>query len=207
MSEYSHLKPSFASSTMSISRKGNFQQILTYDYEDLGSKQLGLKSLHPNSDTDPNFHSHSHPLSKDYFGFLQNSDQFNSEISMYWSNLQDELDSEINRVNGKEVKLRIIHCNIHFRTPKNPFVQWIIEFAAPFKKGLNTYENIIEPVTLEYPIYSIYILEKGLRVNDVSTTLEYTLNPSMRIIEYYGDTGDNLGDYEKISFSFDESTT
>ncbi|MHA1675535.1 MAG: hypothetical protein ACTSYI_18130 [Promethearchaeota archaeon] len=148
MSEYLHLKPLFASSSMSISLKGNFQQIITYDYEDLGSKHLGLKSLHSNSlsDSDPNFHSNS--LGKDYFSFLQNADQFNSEISMYWGNLQDELDSEINRVNGKDVQLRIIHCNIHFRTPKNPFVQWIIEFAAPLKKGSNTYENIIEPVTV-----------------------------------------------------------
>ncbi|MHA1521294.1 MAG: hypothetical protein ACTSRK_14005 [Promethearchaeota archaeon] len=175
MSEYPHLKPLFASSSMWITQKGNFQQILTYDYEDLG---------------------------KGYHDFLQNSDQFNREITMYWNNLQDELDSEINRVNGKEVQLRIINCNIHFRTLQTPFVQWVIEFSAPLKNGINMYENVIEPVTLEYPIYSVYILEKGLRVNDVSTTLDYTLNPSLRIIEYFGKKGDSLGEYEKISFSF-----
>ncbi|TFH29588.1 MAG: hypothetical protein E4G98_03565 [Promethearchaeota archaeon] len=192
MSEYPHLKPVFASSTMSISRKGHFQEIITYDYEDFGAN-------HPNVNP-----THSRSLAKNYYHFLQNSDQYNREITMYWNNLQDELDEEINRVNGKEVHLRIIHCNIHFRTYQTPFVQWIIEFSAPLIKGLNTYENVIEPVTLDYPIYSVYILAKGLRVTNVSTTLDYTLNPSKRIIEYYGDEGDNLGDFEQISFSLEK---
>ncbi len=184
MSEYIGLEPRYATSQMRITAnsrdyKLNFNNLITYYYEDFQN--------------DPDWAS--------YRDYLKSEENYQREISTYWENLQMFLDEETNIVNGEEVKLRIIHTNIIFPRKETPLVQWTVEFDGPLNEGINTYENMIEEEVLEYPVYSLYIFEKPMKVKTVESTLEYILDPNKRIIEYYGSVRDVLGEYEKIQFT------
>lgn len=179
MSEYPNLIPIFASSTMQISYQGQFRQIIIYDYQDF--------TLNPEDEG--------------YYAYVHHQNNLEKEIQLYWSNLQEFLDMETNLVNDKKVKLRVQDCLLNFRSLKNPFVQWIIEFQGEFQFGRNTYENWIEPDVLEYPIFSTYIFDQGIKVIEVMTELDYVIADNQRIINYYGKQGDQLGDHEVIIFN------
>ena len=120
---------------------------------------------------------------------------------MYWDNLQNFLDEEVNLINGKPAIQTIKHCNIYFRKKEQPFVQWIIDFQGKFKSGRNRYENEVEPETLTYPIYSLYIFHPPLQILSVQSSMQYNLNKKQGIIEYYGEIGNLLEGYENIIFS------
>ena len=181
MSEYQNLKPIFASSIMRISinnAKLNFSNVITYDYRDLKG----------NSEW------------KNYFSYLKEPANYNSELNLYWKNLQAILDEEINKINKNKVCLKIIHCTIQFRDQNHPFVQWIIEFEGDYNAGQNFYENYVEKEILEYPIYSLYIFQKPLIVSKVITSLNYKIGDSKRLVEYYGKPSDKLDGYEALVF-------
>jgi hypothetical protein len=176
---YTALEPIFAASRMHVGRNGHFTQIMTYDYRDKGQKTK---------------------FGSDYWAFLENPLNMQNELTIYQENLQGFLDAEKNYINGHAITQKIQHCSIQFRTRKDVSVQWIIEFGHPFKDGLNIYENMIEVETLEYPIYSIYILEEGLRIAEIRSKLSYTIEESRRIIEFRGKTGEQIGPQEMMHF-------
>jgi hypothetical protein len=164
------------------SNRLHFSNIITYDYVDLA--------------TNPSY--------KNYQQFLKDPTNYDTEIETYWQNLQGFLDEEANKVNGTRVTMDITFCSIGFREPLKPFVQWVIEFEAKAKPGINIYENNIESEILEYPIYSLYILASPLKVKRVQTTLDYAIDETGRFIEYFGDAGQKLGEYECIELSLPE---
>ena len=182
MSEYNDLKPISANSVMKISRnnlKLVFSNTITYDYLDL------------EKDTTCN----------SYREFLKDPSNYESEIELYWENFQTILDGEINKVNGKEVYLKVIHCTIQFRDFLHPFVQWLIEFNGKYVSGENIYENYLEEdEILEYPIHSRYIFQEPLTVKEIKSSLKYKIENSNRIVEYFGNTNDLLENYEAIKF-------
>jgi len=181
MSEYQNLKPIFASSVMRISKKESklkFSNTITYDYLDLEKGNTW----------------------KNYKEFLNSPTNYNSELQLYWENLQTILDSEINKINEEEVFLKIIHCTIQFHDKTHPYVQWIVEFEGNYVDGQNTYENFVEDEILEYPIYSLYLFEKPLTVKKIVSSLKYNLGGSSRIVEYFGELNDRLEGYEAIFF-------
>jgi len=182
MSEYNNLKPIFASSVMKISRNNLqliFSNTISYDYLDL-EKDTTWKS---------------------YMEFLKNPSNYKSEIELYWENFQTILDGEINKINGEEVYLKVVHCSIKFRDETHPFVQWIIEFDGKYVSGQNVYENYLEEdEILEYPIHSIYIFQEPLTVKEIKSSLKYKIENSNRIVEYFGETNDKLENYEAIIF-------
>jgi hypothetical protein len=177
MSEYTALKPYYATSRIQISKKGHFTQIIQYDYHDQGQK---------------------HARGTDYYSYLQNPQNYDFELNLYWENMQYFLDHEKNYINGKVITQEVKHCSIQFRTKKMPFVQWVVEFEGIFNPGLNVYENQIEPDILEYPIYSIYIADDPLYIVDIQTNLRFELDNSHRIVEYFGEKGDVVGPVEII---------
>ena len=181
MMNYSSLKPIFASAVMrivKIEKKLCFSNIITYDYKDLGND----------------------PLSANYRSYLQISRNLQSELEISKRNLQDFLDQEENLVNQKLAPQKIIHCSINFRDKTHPFIQWVINFEGLAKDGINIYENYVEPETLEYPIYSLYEFCNPLIVKSVTSSLEHQIDPNHRIIEYFGDVGDDLDGYDAIKF-------
>ncbi|MHA1901737.1 MAG: hypothetical protein ACTSW5_12650, partial [Promethearchaeota archaeon] len=138
---------------------------------------------------------------KNYFSYLKEPANYNSELNLYWKNLQAILDEEINKINKNKVCLKIIHCTIQFRDQNHPFVQWIIEFEGDYNAGQNFYENYVEKEILEYPIYSLYVFEKPLTVSKVITSLNYKIGDSKRLVEYFGEPNDKLDGYEAIQFN------
>ncbi|WP_371805899.1 hypothetical protein [Candidatus Lokiarchaeum ossiferum] len=182
MKEYPNLKPIFASSTMHVwfdNKKVQFSNNIIYDYLDLRNNSSWKSFKH----------------------FLAEPKNYEQEITTNWNNLQMFLDQERNIINGIDVNLKVQHCGIQFRDQFHPFVKWIVEFEGPGHFGTNNYENIIEQEILEYPIYSLYIFDKSTRVMEVTSSISYEINPNRRIIEYFGQKGDILNGYEKISFS------
>ena len=181
MSEYQNLKPIFASSVMRISKKElklKFSNTITYDYLDIEKGNTW----------------------KNYKEFLNSPTNYNSELQLYWDNLQTILDQEINKINDEEVYLKVIHSTIQFHDKTHPYVQWIVEFEGKYVDGQNIYENFVEDEILEYPIYSLYLFEKPLTVKKIVTSLKYNLGGSSRIVEYFGELNDKLEGYEAIIF-------
>ncbi len=181
MSEYQNLKPISASSIMRISKKEaklKFSNTITYDYLDIEKENIW----------------------KSYKEFLSNPLNYKFELQLYWNNLQTILDEEINKINKEEVFLKIIHCTIQFHDKTHPYVQWIVEFEGNYVDGKNIYENFVDNDVLEYPIYSLYLFEKPLTVKKVDTSLEYNIEKSNRIVEYFGEPDDKLEGYEAIIF-------
>ena len=96
MSEYQNLTPIYAASSMFIQQRGQFLHFVNriiYDYKDLGSQGK--------------FNS--------YYDFLNIKEHFSQEVNLYWANLQNFLDLEINTINNVAAPQQIIHCNIVFR--------------------------------------------------------------------------------------------
>ncbi len=188
MSHYPNLEPIFASSIMhviTIPGKVKFLNTITYDYKDLTSNpHLGQDGY------------------RSYYDFLKISKNFNEELNLAWNNMQTFLNEEENFINQIEASQHVKHCNIYFRDAEHPFIQWLIEFEGPLKKGDNVYFNVIPPETLTYPIYSIYSFQPPLQVAEVVSSMKFNLNKSQGIIEYYGETGDELEGEEEITFHY-----
>ncbi len=180
MSQYSALSPIFAASVMHVNHSGWFSNLIRYDYCDNGAT------------TSP----------RTYREFLQlkAGANYQREITLYWTNLQQFLDQEINQVNKKSVHQQVRHCHIGFHDNTHPFVQWIIEFRGDLQIGENCYENQIEEENLEYPIHSLYVFESPMHVTTVKSNLSYELHASRQILEYRAQPGDHLGEYEAIFF-------
>ncbi len=182
MSQYPNLKPISASSIMNISNNNeqiHFLNCITYDYQDNGNNEEW----------------------KDYYSYLLIPENYALEFNLYKCNLQEFLNKEKNKINGENVRLNVIDCYISFRDHNHPFVQWIIEFEGNrLKDQVNTYENIIEPETIEYPIFSLYIFQPTFVVTDIISSIQHKLNSAKRIIQFSGDKGDSLNGYEAISF-------
>ncbi len=203
MSEYPNLKPIYATAVMYISAAGHFNQVLVYDYRDLGELSPGTESsgkfIRAKLPSAAERGRRSGPRMS-YKRFLQGPKNYEKEIKLYWGNMQDFLDDEKNLVNGEVVRLEVVDCCISFREKMLPFVQWVIEFTGKLHDGENSYENYVESEPLEYPIQSTYILESPLKATKVSTTLEYQILKDGHLIEYHGETGALLSTYEKLIF-------
>lgn len=180
MSVYPDLIPIFASSIMHVSIVQDtlkFYNTITYDYLDEAK-------------------------SGNYYDFLKIRKNFNQEIDIAWENLQKFLDQEHNSLNKQNAPQKVKHCNIYFRDNQHPFIQWIVEFEGNRKEGNNEYINLVAPEHLTYPIYSLYYFHKPLKILEIYSSLTYNLNERDGIIEYYGETGDELEGEEKIVFRY-----
>ncbi len=203
MSDYPGLKPVYAAATMYISAGGRFSQVLVYDYKDSGE-------LLPGTESSGKFIRTKLPSASErgrrtnprmtYERFLKDPHNYEKEIKIYWGNMQDFLDEEKNLINGEEVHLEVVDCNINFRDKFRPYVQWVIEFTGKLHEGENRYENYVESEVLEYPICSTYIFEPPLKVTKVATTLKNEILKDGHLVEYHGETGELLSPYEKIEF-------
>ena len=187
MSEYTNLKPIYGSSIMFITPdianlKIYFKNIIIYDYFDVYDGY------------------------ENYMEYLEDPIKFQQEIDMYWKNMQYFLDHEVNKVNEKDVALHVSNTNIMFRKDNLPYVQYTVEFQGDLETGLNVYENHISEDVLDYPIHSQYILNTPLKIIKVQSNLDYEITDSNQIVEYYGEKGDSLSNYEAIFFLWEENT-
>jgi len=102
--------PLYAHAFFSVSRSGEFHQLLTYDYYDPDEYYLNLE---------------------------YNPEEYDMEIQKLWLNMQDFLEEEVNLVNGKKVYPKVIYTDIQFRGSETmPFILWIISFKGEFKNAI-----------------------------------------------------------------------
>lgn len=163
--------PTHASSFFSISQDGEFHQLLQYDYYDPDEYYINLKQ-----------------------------EKFLEEIRKLWLNMQNYLEEETNKVNGKMVYPKVEFCDIQFRgRPQNPFIIWTITFKGEFQSGINKYETKTDEEDLEYDCYVIWQFpEKTKKFLKVDTKLYYDIFGNRIVL--WGEKGMRIGGNERIHF-------
>ena len=163
--------PTHASSFFSISRNGEFHQLLQYDYNDPEEYYLNLKQ-----------------------------EDFHEEVKKLWSNMQGYLEEETNKINGVMVYPKVEFCDIQFRgRATNPFFVWIITFKGDFQKGINKYETKTDEEELEYECYAIWQFPAEVKsILKVDTKLYYDIFGNRIVL--WGEKGMKIGGFERIHF-------
>ena len=142
-----NIVPLHASSFFSVSRNGEFHQLLQYDYAD-----------------------------PDRFYSSMPRTDFLTEIRKLWLNMQGYLEDETNKVNGSMVYPKVEFCDIQFRgKAENPFIVWVITFRGDFNRGLNKYETKTDEEELEYDCYAIWQFPVNSKITKVDTKMFYDI--------------------------------
>jgi hypothetical protein len=165
-----NVRPIYASSFFSITRDGEFHQLLVYDYEDLDQYYLNFSR-----------------------------EKILQEIRKLWLNMQGYLEDEVNKVNGINVYPKVEFCDIQWRNPHNPFFTWIITFKGEFHEGRNQYSTKTDEEELEYGCYVIWQFPLNTKVEKVETKLFYDIFGGNRIV-LWGEEGMRIGGKERILF-------
>jgi hypothetical protein len=164
--------PLYAHAFFSVSRSGEFHQLLTYDYYDPDEYYLNLEA---------------------------NPQEYEREIEKLWLNMQGYLEEETNIVNGKKVYPKVIYTDIEFRGSENsPFILWVISFRGEFRKGENVYVTVTEEEFLEYDCDAIWTFPEGCEILSVTTPMEYEIMDNILIL--WARKGDKIGGREEIRF-------
>lgn len=167
-----NVTPLYAHAFFSVSRSGEFHQLLTYDYYDPDEYYLSLE---------------------------YNPEEYDMEIQKLWLNMQDFLEEEVNLVNGKKVYPKVIYTDIQFRGSETmPFILWIISFKGEFKKGENVYQTVTEEEVLEYDCDAIWVFPEDCRILSVTTPMDYEIMNNILLL--WARKGDKIGGQEEIRF-------
>ena len=162
--------PIHANSFFSISRDGEFHQLLQYDYYD----------------------------PEEYYLNLERED-FLKEIRKLWLNMQGFLEDETNKVNGSMVYPKVEFCDIQHRgRSKHPFIIWIITFKGDFREGINNYETKTDEEALEYNCYVTWQFPVNTKITKVDTKLYYDIFGNRIVL--WGDKDMKIGGFERIQF-------
>ncbi|MFX1294617.1 MAG: hypothetical protein ACFFD2_07165 [Promethearchaeota archaeon] len=160
--------PVHASSFFSISRDGEFHQLLQYDYYD----------------------------PEGYYSSFEEA-ELSREIEKVWLNMQSYLEEETNKVNGKIIYPKVEFCDIlHRGRQERPFIIWIITFKGEFYKGINVYETKTDVEKLEYDCYVVWQFPQKTKIINVDTKLFYDIFGSRIVL--WGEQGMNIGGFERI---------
>lgn len=164
--------PVFAHAFFSVSRDGEFHQLLTYDYYDPDEYYLNLES---------------------------NPEDYEKEIEKLWLNMQGFLEEEKNKVNGTPVYPKVAYTDIQFRGSENmPFILWVISFKGEFKKGENVYQTVTEEEVLEYDCDAIWTFPEDCEILSVTTPMDYEIMNNILLL--WARKGDKIGGHEEIRF-------
>jgi hypothetical protein len=162
--------PVYASSFFSLAQDGEFHQMLQYDYYDPDRYYANLKD-----------------------------EEFSAEVKKLWGNMQDYLEEETNKVNGKLVYPEVKICDIQFRgRAVNPFIMWLITFKGMFKTGINVYETITDEEELEYDCYATWQFPEKTEIKEVESKLYFDIFGSRIIL--WAEKGMRIGGFERIRF-------
>lgn len=101
-----------------------------------------------------------------YAGLLRRGgEELAEEVEALWSNMQRFLDEEELRINGERVRPVVRDVEIGLRgSPERPFVQYIADFPAPLRPGVNKYEDKYAEEVAEYDYDAVWILPEGARL-------------------------------------------
>ncbi len=165
------LTPLHAQSFVNVSRDGQINQILVYDFYDPGEEYTKL--------------------------MRNNKNRFIQEVERLWDVMQEILDREEHRINGVRVKPEVIFADIQFRgSPNLPYIYWVITVKAPVKKGVNVFEVEEEEEKLEYDVEVQWVFPEDSKVLEVTSKMEYDIYDNLVVL--WARTGDIVGGKERV---------
>jgi len=169
------VEPIHAQGFFIVSRRGDINQIVIYDYYDPEHYYLNL--LH-------------RPL------------DYEEEIKKLAANMQYYLNQEKVLINGERVKPIVKTVSIEHRGfAEIAYITFTIYFKGKLHKGLNTYENIYEAEKAEYDYEVYWIFPPRSKVVEVDIAAEYEVLGDGNILLFWVRKGDRIRGYEKIVFS------
>lgn len=123
-------------------------------------------------------------------------EELKRELNMLRRNMQQFLDEEVIRINGKRVRARVIHVNVGLMTISTPFIEFLITFRGPLRSGLNTYDDEYEEEVTEYPYDILWWLPGKV----VEVRMPGDINVMGNILLARVGSGIRVGGKESISF-------
>ncbi len=167
-------EPIHAQGFFSVSRRGDINQIIIYDYYD------------------PDYY---------YLRLAHRPIEYEKEITRLASNMQYFLDQEEIIVNGQRVRPIVKTVSIEHRgVAEIAYITFIVYFKGKFRKGLNTYENKYEAETAEYDYEVYWIFPPRSRIVEVDIAADYEVLGDNNILLFWVRKGDRINGYEKIVF-------
>jgi len=157
-----------------VSRRGEFYQIVRYDYYD------------------PEGY---------YVKVLKSPTLYNEEISKLASNMQSFIDSEKVIVNGLQVKPKVLMVNIeHSGFEEYPHITFLIYFKGKLTNGINVFENVYEECVAEYDYEVYWVFPPRTKILEVEVSGDFDVVGN--ILYIWARRGDRIKGYEKIVFQF-----
>nr|KJR74364.1 MAG: hypothetical protein TU35_00600 [Thermoproteus sp. AZ2] len=128
----SEVVPIYAQGLFSVS-PGRVVMVVIFDYLDRGEYYAGL--------------------------LRRGGEALAQELETLWDNMQGFLDEEEVLINGARVRPTVRDVYVGLRgDAKRPYIEYIIDFPAELKPGVNTYRNRYEPEVAEYDYEATWVL-------------------------------------------------
>ncbi len=167
-------EPIHAQGFFNVSRRGDINQVIVYDYYD------------------PDYY---------YLRLTHRPIDYEKEIARLASNMQYFLDQEEIIINGQRVHPTVKTVSIEHRgIAEIAYITFIIYFKGKFRKGLNTYENKYEAEIAEYDYEVYWIFPPRSRVVEVDISADYEVLGDNNVLLFWVRKGDVINGYEKIVF-------
>lgn len=137
-----------------------------------------------------------------YWRLTRREDEYQEEAARLAAAMQEELDKEAVVVNGVRTRPVVEGVAVNFRGgPRHVTIVFLIQFEAPFRRGLNVYENEYEGVVAEYDYTAYWFFPPGYRVVEVLASGRYdVIGPTDNILVIWARAGDEIKGYERIVF-------
>lgn len=166
--------PIYAQGFFTVSRKGDFNQIIVFDYHD--------------------------PI-RYYYKILESEEGYNEEMARLETNMQYYLDREEVLINGRQVRPKVRLVDIGFRgDPEHPSVTFLIYFRGRLKRGNNIFENYYEETVLEYDYDVYWIFPPRSKIINVEVQTDYEVLGRGNILAIWGRKNNRIKGFEKITF-------
>ncbi len=126
--------------------------------------------------------------------------EYREEILRAWNNMQEELDKEEVKLNGKRTRVLVRNVSLEFVGFREiPYFTFVLEFSGPKVEGVNCFENAFERGKAEYDYEAFWTLPPGYRFVEAVTSCEYDLpDEEGRILMLWCRKGDEIRGYERI---------
>lgn len=166
------VQPIHATCYFTVSRNGEFNQILIYDYYD--PKGYYAKLLH-------------------------RPKALRSDLLNITLNMQRFLDEETVKINEKVAKPKITNTQLIYRGFRDsPSITFTIWFKGKLNRGINIFENLSNEEEAPYDFETIWIFPSRTRI--LETSLKGYVSTRKNIIIIDARKGEAVGGYEKIVF-------
>ncbi|MEM1545124.1 MAG: hypothetical protein QXY40_09930 [Candidatus Methanomethylicia archaeon] len=167
-----NVKPVHATCYFTVSRNGEFNQILIYDYYD------------------PEGY---------YAKLLHKPRALRNDLLNITLNMQEFLNEEIIKINNIVAKPKIVNTQlIHRGFKDSPSIAFTIKFKGNLSRGINVFENLSNEEETPYDFETTWIFPLRSRV--LETLLRGYVNTYKNIVIINARRGEIVGGYEKIVF-------